>query len=416
MSGQVVARTAQKAVLVHQMLDAPLFHKALGHIACRSRGAACFVGGGAEIAFVAFTPGTCIAFVGRDQIGCTVCGLVGGDGVRLEHAVDVGGPGDVDDRALAVTVGEVQLVAGRAMILVAQSHHIGHGGAGDVHDGQRIVFLQRHPGRLAVRGHGNVFGLQVVGHGGRSQAVCGRAEDAHALGQQLRLLAVEGLEVGSARHGLGGRAHIDHADRAFGVDLVVIAGLALVGDQNGLAVGGEGQHIGQGAHGHFGDHAELVGVIDDDHALVRLDRCLHGCSHQAAMHGHAVDGGPRTQRELCGIQAGQHARCGGVAHVQHVERTLLGVDHKAALGDGIESRNFGGALQKNARLIAADFLQRERGGRLLGLGCRRRDFRNRSRRWCGVVRVVVTATTGGQGSGCDQGNQKRLAQGLCRCH
>ena len=100
MGGQVIVSTAQETVLVHQVLDAPLFHEALGHIA-RAFGAV------AKIGWRAFAPSAGVALVGADQVGLAVARLVGGNGVGLVHAQHVGGGGDVDHGALAVAVGKV---------------------------------------------------------------------------------------------------------------------------------------------------------------------------------------------------------------------------------------------------------------------------------------------------------------------
>src|SRR5690606_5305072 len=120
-------------------------------------------------------PGTGVTFVGGDQIGAAV-GAVGVDGVgqvQTDHAAE---GADID---FTVLVAGVDAVAFDAQILLTQGQDVGDRGAGDVHFGQGIVFLQGHPGSAAVIGDGDVFRLQVLGDAGAG------AVEAHAFGLQV---------------------------------------------------------------------------------------------------------------------------------------------------------------------------------------------------------------------------------------
>ena len=203
------------------------------------------------------------------------------------------------------------------MVLVAQCHDVGDGGLGDVHDGQGVVLLQGHPGGLAIGRYGNVFGLQILCHRGAALAVCCGAKQAHSLGHQLSGAAVEGFEVGGAHHGRAGVAHIHHADGTFGVNLVVVAGLGFVGDQDGLAIGREGQHVGQCTYWGRAQQLQVGGLVDGDAASIGLGLGLNGDGHQPVLYGHAVDFA--VGQYGCAVDFPDFLGVLGVAQIQHIQ-------------------------------------------------------------------------------------------------
>ena len=409
---QVVALAARPAVFVDEVFDAELFDKTLAGVA-------------RPVGWVAFAPGTCVAFVGGDEVGFAAHG-VRRDAVGQVQAAQAGPGLDV---GLQVGVGHIEFVAGHAVVLVAQCDHIRHFGCGDVDFGQGIVFLQRDPGSLAVGGHGDVLGLEVLG------SIGARAKDAHTFGAQRGFLAVEGGEVGRAGNGLGGVGHVDHTHRAFGVDLVVVAGLTFVGHQHGAAIGREGDHIGQGTYGHAAQQRQVAGLVQRHTAVVGLHRGLDRHGDDAVVYGHAVDLGPCQHGG--GVDAARVDRLGRVCQVQHVHGTQLGVDHKTTFGCGIKRGDFCGTFAKHAGAVAADFFkgQARRCGfhrrnfnrrgfhrfHFNGLGCNRRHFNGLDLHGGGLNRCgfIVSAAAGSQGGCGQQGHGEvadRRTQGAQKCH
>ena len=364
---QVVALAARPAVLVGEVFDAELFHEALAGVA-------------RPVGRVGFAPGARVTFVGGDEVGLAA-DRVGRDAVGLVHAAQAGPGLDV---GLQVGVGHVQLITGHAVVFVAQCDHIRHLGGGDVDLGHGIVFLQGDPGRLAVGGHGDVLGLEVLGGRGTG------AKDAYSLGAQGRFLAVEGGKGGGAGNWFGGVGHVDHTDRAFGVDLVVVAGLTLVGHQHGAAVGGEGHHVGQSAHHHAAQQRQVAGLVQRHAAVVGFDRGLDGHCDDAVVYGYAVDLGARQHGG--GVDAADMHRVCRVGQVEHVHGAQLGIHHEGTFGCGIEGGDFCGAFAEHAGAVAADLLQRQADGGGLG--------------------NVITATTGGQRGCSQQGDGEKAERGL----
>src|SRR5690606_16045424 len=150
-------------------------------------------------------------------------------------------------------------------ILVTEREDVGDRGGLDVNHRNGIGLLKRGIGGAVVGRDLDPFGLEILrGRGAR-------AEDAYAGGAQLVLAAVERRKAGSADIVLadvrGAGRKIDDADRALGVDRIVLAWLALVDHQHPASVGREGQRVGQGADFHHRE-AVAVGVVKRDRAVV----------------------------------------------------------------------------------------------------------------------------------------------------
>jgi hypothetical protein len=233
-------------------------------------------------------------------------------------------------------------------------------GRRDVHRGDRVVFLQRHPGNLAVGRDGDVLGLQVLRHG-RARAI-----DAHAGGAQRVGLTVEGAEIGccDGRRDTGAAAvDGDDTDRALGVYRIgcaVTVGLTFVGRQHLFAVGGENKHVRQGADGHHRKAGQGAGVIERHLARAGLGVSFHRQRHQSVVGGHTVDGAA----DVAHGDGAQPGRGLGFAQVQHVHGAQGAVDDKQATAKFIIGTDFGG--RQGSGLVAAQFLERQRHrGRLL---------------------------------------------------
>ena len=171
---------------------------------------------------------------------------------RNRLAEDIGAYGAEFSARQGVVGRHHQVTTG--MVFVAQGHdvHDAGGGAAEVEHRDRVVFLQRDHGLLAVWRHRNVFRLQIVG--GR-----GTRSNAHAALAQQALFAVVGRKVNLLHGGVGNRAgrlaaqghHRDaavgHKGRAGVVERIcagaLIDGLGLVGHQQAHAVWGEGDHV-----------------------------------------------------------------------------------------------------------------------------------------------------------------------------
>ncbi len=370
---QVVAGTAIETAGVHQVLDAEFLDEALAGIA-------------GPVVVVAFAPGAGIAFIGGHQVGLATH-RIRGHCVGQVQAAHAGQAADVDQ---AVLIGHVHLVAGGAVVLEAQRQDVGDRGAGDVDLRHRVVLLQRGPCGLAVGGNGDVLGLEVLRGAGA------RAIDAHTLRAQRGLLAVERGEVGDAHGGCGRAAHVHDGDAAFGVGLVVVAGLAFVGQQHGLAIRREGDHVGQRAHGGRAQQRQVAGAVQGHAARGRLHGRLNGHRHQAVVHGHAVDLG--AGQHAAGIDLADLHRVGGHAQVQHIHLAGQGVHHEQALGGGVVGGDLGRRDAELAGGVAADLFELDAQG--LGRG------RGRVR----GVTVATASAAGREGGGGDQGGSK-TAQG-----
>ena len=155
----------------------------------------------------------------------------------------------------AVAVAGVEAVAGERMVFESEADDSARRGRADVDDRHRVVLLQRDPGGAAIGGDGDVLRLDVLGE--RRPAVGGvrvRRGDADALPLELLALDVEAEEVGrESDRVLRSLADVDHADRAFGIDRVVVARLAFVGREHVAAIGRECDHVGQCADANGGD-------------------------------------------------------------------------------------------------------------------------------------------------------------------
>ena len=223
------------------------------------------------------TPLAGIALVGGDQVILTADGDHR-DAVRHVDAVHVF-IADVDP---AVHI-QVQAVALGAVILEAQTLDIFPGAVGQVQSGNGVVLLQGDVGGIAVGGNGDELRLQIHAGGG-----IGFQQD--AIVDQSITAAVQRLKgIGSGVSG----SQIHHSDGAHGVGrafAVTFSGLALVGREDQIAVGGEGEHVGLNAGLVLGLEIPLI-VQRHNNAVCGVVCVLDGDSHQIAVgiHVHAGD-------------------------------------------------------------------------------------------------------------------------------
>ena len=178
---------------------------------------------------------------------------------------------DVHGRSvLGITIGGVESVARRPMVLEPQREDLLHLGRGDVDDRERIRLLQGGIGFVA--GDSDVFGLEVA----RDRQVvfgCG-PEDPHILGQRLRspvleLVEIRGVHVRLRRcDHLGGE--VDDGHRPLGIGREIVGRFALVRHQGMSAVGGDRDHVGQGSDGNLAEDVRLGVVRVEEHHGSRL--------------------------------------------------------------------------------------------------------------------------------------------------
>ena len=139
-------------------------------------------------------PLTDVPFVGGQEIGPTL-DAIRCDGVWKVHAHH--GPlRDIEfararARSRTVFIAAVQSRTGGRMRLEAEAPDVHENAVGDVELGDRVVLLERDPGRSRVVGHGDVLGLEVL----RDRRA--GTEDANARVQQR---AVERRRNGRSSH------------------------------------------------------------------------------------------------------------------------------------------------------------------------------------------------------------------------
>ena len=134
----------------------------------------------------------------------------------------------------------------------------------DVDDRQRVVLLQRDPGGAAVGRDGDVLRLEVLGD--RRPAVGGVASSAPVMRTPCRSSASRSAlkrrkSADRATACSGAAADVDHADRTFGIDRVVVARFAFVGREHVAAVGRERDHVGQRADADDGDRLRRLRLV-----------------------------------------------------------------------------------------------------------------------------------------------------------
>ena len=247
---------------------------------------------------------------------------------------------------------------GQAGILVAERDERDRPARDQIHDGQRVVLLERNPGRGGVGRNGDVLRLEILGDG--------RVGTVDADGR-VQVHAVEGGEArgghGALRQVLDAIGEIDDADGAFRVLVVSLVRLALVGDDHLAAVGSEGEHVGQRADLDGGQRI-AVGVEEDGLAVGGLFVGLDCGSEHTIVNVYAV-GRDTPGRDVDGA----HERGGGrVAQVEHVYAACCHVDDERALRAGVEGDDLGRRAVEDARDIAAQGGQGKGWGRRLGAG------------------------------------------------
>ena len=131
--------------------------------------------------------------------------------------------------------------------------------------------------------------------------------------------------------------------------LVVVTGFAFVGHQDVPAIGGEGEHVGQGADVDGTLHL-AVDIHQHDLAGVGFYCVLHRRGDQAFVHRDAVDAAAVGRQ----VDAEQQAGLGRVANVQYVDPRVGGVDHEQALGARVVGDDLGSALLEQAALVSAE--------------------------------------------------------------
>ena len=140
--------------------------------------------------------------------------------------------------------------------------------------------------------------------------------------------------------------HVDDADRAEGVDAVVVAGVALVGDQQAARERRERHHVGCGADR---DVVDVVAVeVEEDHGARVGGRIgLDGYRDHAVAYGHAVGAGA-----VGGDVDLVHQRRGRrVADVEDIDGDLEVVDDEQLLRAGIVGRDLRRSLVERGLAI-----------------------------------------------------------------
>ncbi len=168
-------------------------------------------------------------------------------------------------------------------ILGAQRHDGGEGRGCDVEDRDGIGLLQRHHRLGAVGRDGDVFRLDILGHG-----LAGPNPD--ALGPQRVFLPVETRESGGL-HGGRRRAarQVDDRHRAVTAEVGIRHDFGLVRDEYLQAIGGKGHHVRQGTDRDRLQDVPRGGIEQHHRAGIRLDLIGDGDRHDAVLDRHARD-------------------------------------------------------------------------------------------------------------------------------
>ena len=286
--------------------------------------------------------------------------------LERRHGVGLAGAehGDRPDVDAGVAVGRVDPVAGRAVVLEPEPVDARERPRGEVDDGERVGLLDRDVGRRAE--HGDVLGLEVLGHAGRG----GVEEDAAV---ELAVAAAARVEVGEPDRGhrrlaevVGPEAgrEVDHRDRPLGVHAAVR--LALVGDDDVAAVVGEREPVGERADGDGAEEGAGGGDVEPDLAVVGLGLGLDGHGDDPVGDGDAV-GAAAREADREGERGG-----GRVREVERLDLAGVGVDEEGPLGARVVGDDLGGPLVEETGLVGAQHLERR--GRLgVGAGRQERD-------------------------------------------
>jgi len=153
------------------------------------------------------------------------------------------------------------------------------------------------------------------------------------------------------------------------------AGFALVGHQQGTAVGGEGEHVRLRTYVH-GAQEQPVAVIEGHPPRVGLRAGLHRDRDQAVgAYRDRVGHRRHIPNISTDVQCGHKAGCGRVGDVQHVDLGCGGVDHEQVLGNRVVRDDLGGGRVEHAGVVAAQHRQRDTalaaaGGRLAAAAVR----------------------------------------------
>ncbi|GAB3997395.1 hypothetical protein GCM10029992_20170 [Glycomyces albus] len=185
------------------------------------------------------------------------------------------------------------------------------------------------------------------------------SEDADAFGE---FLGVPAGEVGGADLASGG---LDDGDGPGRVGRVVVGRLALVGGHDVGAAGGVVEAVGLGADLGAGEEF-AVGVEEGDPAGVGLDRGFYGGGHDPVVDVDRVDLGAGDAEGVVGAELVEPLGVGRVGHVEHVDRSGLGVDDEQPLRGRVVGGDLGGRLVEGTGAEGAQRLQRYRGFGLLG--------------------------------------------------
>lgn len=280
----------------------------------------------------------------------------------------------VADLDRTVSIARVELVRCEAMIFAPKRNDFAEVRRVEIRQIEhpdRIRFLQRNPGRLPVVSHGDVLGLEVLGHG-RVWSV-----DAHAGGTQVVRLAIELIEPGSAhdpcRLQLAGvervldSTQVDDAHRTLWIDRVADVRLRLVRHEHGLAVGRERDHVGQRPDLKLGETLQRLRIEEHDFAGV-------GLGISGKHHGDE----PLKDRNTVRVTTGLRERpdlvwVGGIGDIEHIDALRLRVHDEQSLAHGIMLDDLGSARATNTRVVTPDRaeLQLQRGIPTCNLACRR---------------------------------------------
>ena len=244
---------------------------------------------------------------------------------------------------LQVPVAGVEAVSRLRVVLGPERHDALHPRVVDVDDGEGVVLLERDEG-LAPR-HRDELRLQVLRHRGA------RPEEPDPRLHQGLPASVEAAEVGGAHP--RARTAVGDVDDAHGslgvhrgdtVHLLVGARLALVRHEDAVAVGGEGDHVGEGAHGGGAEEPVVAGGVEGHQPGIGLDLRLHRHREDPTRHVHAV----RRAAEGADVDRVDAVRTRGVAEVEHVHRDLERVHHERPARPGVVGHDLGAALGEDA--------------------------------------------------------------------